>query len=41
MKGYNFKLIGINGKNIIKSGFINGNKVYFYENKQLYYSKIN
>jgi RHS repeat-associated protein len=40
MKGFNYKLSGISSDKILKTGFINDHKSYYYEGKQLYSVKI-
>ncbi|WP_017495376.1 RHS repeat-associated core domain-containing protein [Flavobacterium sp. WG21] len=41
MKGYNFKLTGVSTTKIYTSGFVNDNKLYFYEKGKLFSTPIN
>ncbi|KIQ17283.1 hypothetical protein RT99_19320 [Flavobacterium sp. MEB061] len=41
MKGYNFKLTGVSTTKIYTSGFVNDNKLYFYEKGKLFSAPIN
>ena len=41
MKGYNYKLTGVSTTKIYKSGFVNDNKLYFYEKGKLFSTPIN